>query len=166
MFIYVDTIEIPRRLFVNSELRKMWCHYLMPLLFWTLLYYSVIIQLTSLVFYWTVLICLQPLIARMGYDPITDHKTAVFSKVLALFFGGVCIGLAFVAENLGGVLQASLTIFGVVGGPLFAVFTLGMFFWIANETVNTHYIKIILLLHLLWYFFVPERKKKMYKISY
>lgn len=47
-------------------------------------------------------------------------------KLLALFYGLLCVALAFAAEFLGpGVLQASLTIFGVVGGPLLGLFTLG-----------------------------------------
>jgi len=46
---------------------------------------------------------------------------------VALCFGAFSLATAFVAEYLGGVLQASLTIFGVVGGPLLALFTLGMF---------------------------------------
>lgn len=34
---------------------------------------------------------------------------------------------------LGGLLQAALTIFGVVGGPVFGMFTLGMFTRLGNQ---------------------------------
>jgi hypothetical protein len=56
--------------------------------------------------------------------------------LIALFFGFVCLAVAFLAQFLGGVLQASLTIFGVVGGPLLALFSLGMFTTTANEKVK------------------------------
>lgn len=55
---------------------------------------------------------------------------------MACVYGLICLAVAFIAQFLGGVLQASLTIFGVVGGPLFGVFTLGMFTLTANETVR------------------------------
>lgn len=55
------------------------------------------------------------------------------TKLAACAFGLVFLALAFLAEHLGGVLQAALTIFGAVGGPLFGVFTLGMFTTFANE---------------------------------
>lgn len=42
------------------------------------------------------------------------------------------------AEHLGGLLQAAFTIFAAVGGPLFAVFTLGMFTTFANERVSVY----------------------------
>jgi len=58
---------------------------------------------------------------------ISDSNTTLILKILALLYGIICIGLAFLADVLGtGVLQASLTIFGVVGGPLLGLFTLGV----------------------------------------
>lgn len=64
-----------------------------------------------------------------------ENTSALVSKFLAFFFGLVCIGVAFLAQFLGGVLQASLTIFNVVGGPLFGLFSLGMFVPAANQRV-------------------------------
>ncbi|XP_071451258.1 putative sodium-dependent multivitamin transporter [Hetaerina americana] len=64
---------------------------------------------------------------------LPDKLCAVLSKILALGFGILCIAFAFLAQSFGGVLQASLTIFGVIGGPLLGVFTLGIFFPFANQ---------------------------------
>jgi sodium-coupled monocarboxylate transporter 8/12 len=50
------------------------------------------------------------------------------NKLLALLYGAACIGVAFLAAEFTGILQASLTVFGVVGGPLLGLFTLGMLF--------------------------------------
>jgi len=58
--------------------------------------------------------------------------SALPSKIIALVYGVVCICGAFLSQYLGGVLEASLTIFGVVGGPLLSLFTLGM----CTETAN------------------------------
>lgn len=55
------------------------------------------------------------------------NKFAYVGKALAFIVGVVCIAVAFLAQYLGGVLQAALTIFGVVGGPILGLYTLGMF---------------------------------------
>ncbi|KOC64350.1 Putative sodium-dependent multivitamin transporter [Habropoda laboriosa] len=60
--------------------------------------------------------------------------SATLVKLLAFIYGVLCIALAFLAQFLGGVLQAGLTIFGVVGGPLLGLFTLGMLTETATET--------------------------------
>ena len=57
-----------------------------------------------------------------------DTRLAWYSQLVALTFGGLSLAIAFVAEYLGGVLQASLTIFGVVGGQLLALFTILIFY--------------------------------------
>ena len=60
--------------------------------------------------------------------------TSVILKSLALFYGIICVGFTFVVETLGsGMLQAALSIFGLVGGPLLGLFSLGMIIPSANE---------------------------------
>lgn len=74
----------------------------------------------------------KPLYQKIKKKP-WENTSAFLSKVIACIFGVICIGGAFLAQLLGGVLQASLTLFGVIGGPLLALFTLGMTTEIANE---------------------------------
>ncbi|XP_053603707.1 putative sodium-dependent multivitamin transporter isoform X2 [Plodia interpunctella] len=64
---------------------------------------------------------------------VREAYIAVLTKLAACAYGLAFLGLAFLAEYLGGVLQAALTIFGAVGGPLLGVFTLGMFTTYATE---------------------------------
>lgn len=75
----------------------------------------------------------KPLYQQIKKRPLPETQSAVPTKIMACLYGFLCIGIAFLAQNLGGVLQASLTIFGVVGGPLFGLFTLGMFCTSANQ---------------------------------
>lgn len=64
---------------------------------------------------------------------IKQSKSAIPSKIIAGIYGIICIGTAFIAQHIGGILQVSLTVFGAVGGPLLALFTLGMSLPEANE---------------------------------
>lgn len=70
---------------------------------------------------------------------LSESTANVQTKFLSFIYGVICIAVAYLAQFLGGVLQAALTIFGVVGGPLLGLFTLGMFTTTANQTVNLKY---------------------------
>ncbi|KAK9712435.1 Sodium:solute symporter family [Popillia japonica] len=75
----------------------------------------------------------KPVYRRCMRKDVTEGLNSALIKIFACSYGLACIAIAFLAQYLGGVLQASLTIFGVVGGPLLGVFTLGMFTTFANQ---------------------------------
>lgn len=69
-----------------------------------------------------------------------------FSKLflgLVVIFGLLCVGMAYVASVLGGVLEAALSILGLVGGPLLCLFTLGLMFPFVNSWVSKIWCKAI-----------------------
>lgn len=52
---------------------------------------------------------------------MSPSRSAIPSKIIAGIYGLVCIGTAFLAQHVGGILEVSLKIFGVVGGPLLGI---------------------------------------------
>ncbi|XP_077443442.1 solute carrier family 5 member 6a [Stigmatopora argus] len=67
------------------------------------------------------------------FPNMNESRATLLSKALALAYGLVCLAMAYLASLMGSVLQAALSIFGMVGGPLLGVFCLGMFFPWANS---------------------------------
>lgn len=51
-------------------------------------------------------------------------------------YGIICVLLTGVAESLGGLMQAAFVFFGVGGGPLLGVFSLGMLSRRCSQKVN------------------------------
>ena len=67
-------------------------------------------------------------------SPIFKTNEILITKLLAFGYGCLCICLTYLADKMAGLLQASLTVFGVVGGPLLMLFTVGMCFRFTNST--------------------------------
>ncbi|XP_018580882.1 sodium-coupled monocarboxylate transporter 1 [Scleropages formosus] len=68
------------------------------------------------------------------WTTITEQQVHWSNMALSVFFGVLCIGMAAVASLMGSILQAALSIFGMISGPLLGLYLLGMFFRCANST--------------------------------
>ncbi|XP_068171696.1 sodium-coupled monocarboxylate transporter 1 [Antennarius striatus] len=64
---------------------------------------------------------------------LSEKHVSWLNMGLSVFFGGTCIGMAGVASLMGSVLQAALSIFGMIGGPLLGLYLLGMLFRTSNS---------------------------------
>lgn len=106
---------------------------------------------------------------KPSYKVITkkswESNSAFVSKILAGIFGIICIAVAFIAQSFGGILQAALIIFGVVGGPLLALFTLGMTTTVANQIGSTIGLLIGIMLTLLIGFGKPKPPMRILDVS-
>ncbi|NXC15766.1 SC5A8 protein, partial [Corythaeola cristata] len=69
---------------------------------------------------------------RPYFRSLSEKKLSWISMGMSLFYGGVCIAMAALASLLGALLQAALSIFGMVGGPLLGLFSLGILCSFAN----------------------------------
>ncbi|KAH6938036.1 hypothetical protein HPB50_006531 [Hyalomma asiaticum] len=78
-------------------------------------------------------VTLEDIIKRYIKKDMSDRYSTNLTKMIAMSYGLVAIALVYGAQMMGNVLQAALSIFGIVGGPLLGVFTLGMFFPCANS---------------------------------
>ncbi|XP_055910605.1 sodium-coupled monocarboxylate transporter 1 [Eupeodes corollae] len=63
---------------------------------------------------------------------ISPGKGALYAKWMSLGYGAASFVLVFIVERLGGVLQATLTLNGLIGGVTLGLFLLGIFFKQAN----------------------------------
>ncbi|XP_055876018.1 sodium-coupled monocarboxylate transporter 2-like [Biomphalaria glabrata] len=76
---------------------------------------------------------LEDIVRTYCSNNLRESRARILSQVFALIFGLICLGLTFVAAQLGSILQAALSLFGMIGGPLLGLFSLGMFFPWANK---------------------------------
>ncbi|CAM4768382.1 unnamed protein product [Rotaria magnacalcarata] len=64
---------------------------------------------------------------------LTDQRQGFISKIFSVVLGAVVILLTYVVSYLGSILNAALSLFGVLSGPIMGVFFLGFFFPQANR---------------------------------
>ncbi|KAM3924796.1 sodium-coupled monocarboxylate transporter 1-like [Leptodactylus fuscus] len=67
------------------------------------------------------------------FKSLSETKLFWISNGLSLLYGAVCIAMAGLASLLGGLLQAAISICGMMGGPLLGLFSIGILFPFANS---------------------------------
>ena len=55
-----------------------------------------------------------------------ERKAVIYSKILGALYGLLCLLIAYLCEKIDRLLETCLALFGLAGGPMLAVFTLGI----------------------------------------
>ncbi|XP_010017198.1 PREDICTED: sodium-coupled monocarboxylate transporter 2 [Nestor notabilis] len=71
-------------------------------------------------------------LVKKGFPNLSEKMSTWISKGLCVLYGVLCTSMAAAASLMGGVVQASLSIHGMCGGPMLGLFTLGIVFPCAN----------------------------------
>ncbi|KAM8778253.1 sodium-coupled monocarboxylate transporter 1 [Rhynchonycteris naso] len=72
-------------------------------------------------------------LVKPKFSSLSERSLSWISQGMSVLFGALCIGMAAVASLMGPLLQAALSIIGMVGGPLLALFSLGILVPFANS---------------------------------
>jgi sodium-coupled monocarboxylate transporter 8/12 len=64
---------------------------------------------------------------------LSDERQGFASKIFSIVLGAVVMLLTYIVSYLGSILNAALSLFGVLSGPVMGVFFLGFFFPQANK---------------------------------
>ncbi|ELT96491.1 hypothetical protein CAPTEDRAFT_143062 [Capitella teleta] len=78
-------------------------------------------------------VTMEDFIKPTYFSELSEQRATLISKIITLCYGAVMVAFTFVASNLGAILQASVGLFGMIGGPVLGVFTLGIIYPWANS---------------------------------
>nr|CAD7397771.1 unnamed protein product [Timema poppensis] len=70
----------------------------------------------------------EDLIRPMYKGPISESTASLIMKIVVVIIGTCCVGLVFLVDKLGTIVQAVKSLTGIASGSLLGIFSLGMFF--------------------------------------
>ncbi|XP_033619391.1 sodium-coupled monocarboxylate transporter 1 [Fukomys damarensis] len=70
---------------------------------------------------------------RPYFRSLSERSLSWISQGMSVLFGVLCLGMAALASLMGALLQAALSIIGMIGGPLLGLFSLGILVPFANS---------------------------------
>ncbi|XP_006084151.1 sodium-coupled monocarboxylate transporter 1 isoform X1 [Myotis lucifugus] len=65
-------------------------------------------------------------LVKPNFRSLSERSLSWISQGMSVLFGVLCIGMAALASLMGALLQAALSIIGMIGGPLLGLFSLGI----------------------------------------
>ncbi|XP_013175750.1 PREDICTED: sodium-coupled monocarboxylate transporter 1-like [Papilio xuthus] len=68
------------------------------------------------------------------FRPLSDKETQVLVRTVVVVLGVICVGLVFVVEKLGSVLQLTMSLSSASMGPLAGIFSMGIFLPFIDST--------------------------------
>ncbi|CAF2654705.1 unnamed protein product [Rotaria sp. Silwood2] len=78
-------------------------------------------------------VIIEDVYKRLIGRQMTDQRQGFISKILSVILGIVVMLLTYVVSYFDSILNATLSLFGVIEGPIMGVFVLGLFFPRANR---------------------------------
>lgn len=81
-------------------------------------------------------VVLEDFVKTFVKKPLTERQTGYIMRFVVVIFGAICVGLVFVVEKLGAVLQLAITLSSVANGPLLGIFTIGVMIPWVGGTVS------------------------------
>ncbi|VVC28373.1 Hypothetical protein CINCED_3A001560 [Cinara cedri] len=82
-------------------------------------------------------VTLEDYIKPLTSSDMADQRRVMWLKFLVIVYGTLSVSLASCAHYVGPLLQASMTILAIIGGPILAVFTLGILLPYVNRKGTT-----------------------------
>lgn len=68
--------------------------------------------------------------------PLSSRATNWTMRLVVVGIGALCVALVYVVEHMGTVLQLTMSLESITNGPLFGIFTLGVFMPWINGNVS------------------------------
>lgn len=81
-------------------------------------------------------VMLEDFFKPFANKPLTVTQTKYIMRGVVAVFGVICVALVLVVEQLGAVLQLSMSLGAVAQGPLLGIFTIGVMFPWVHGTVS------------------------------
>ncbi|XP_050526960.1 putative sodium-dependent multivitamin transporter [Daktulosphaira vitifoliae] len=78
-------------------------------------------------------VTLEDYILPFSRAELSDKNRVVFLKLMVIVYGILSIMLGYCAQYVGSLLEASMSLLGIIGGPILAIFTLGIFVPYVNQ---------------------------------